>query len=461
VSKKNRHIEHLTPELIKAYRNGELTREEQHEVERLMLENPLYNEALEGLDEFTDEMLDADLNELDNRLDELLAEEDRPAGFWTIWRGLAAALILVVIVGTLFILRENRPLPKRDLSELQSPEKEDTLTKPQAREPVLEQGTKSETNSIKQKKTIDSPKSEVDEKLEGQLELNIEPKQERTQTEIARIDASSKQLALESMVFSAVDSQLIIPMDKVIGRLETTQEMEQITQQLSGRVAGVVIQDARSKQGFIAPAEDNPANITTLKGRVVDAEDQLPLPGVLVVIKGTTRGTTTNTDGLFQLNNIPRLSELEFRFLGYLTTSLVPGNRDSLNVKLQPDVNALGEIIVTGVSEGDEVAPVTIRFKAPQPEIGYPKFNRYLKENIRYPQAARNQNIKGVVTVEFTVEADGGLSNFKTLKGLGHGCDEEAIRLIKEGPQWQPKLVGVNEVPESSKVTLRIRFRPN
>ena len=39
----------------------------------------------------------------------------------------------------------------------------------------------------------------------------------------------------------------------------------------------------------------------------------------------------------------------------YLTTSLVPGNRDSLNVKLQPDVNALGEIIVTGVSEGDEV----------------------------------------------------------------------------------------------------------
>ncbi|NVJ47934.1 MAG: hypothetical protein HWE07_12435, partial [Cytophagia bacterium] len=77
MSKKNKHIEHLTPELIKAYRNGELTREQQHEVERLMLENPLYEDGLEGLEQVTDQMLDIDLAELDSRLDSLLSKEEQ------------------------------------------------------------------------------------------------------------------------------------------------------------------------------------------------------------------------------------------------------------------------------------------------------------------------------------------------------------------------------------------------
>ena len=183
MSKKNRHIEHLTPELIKAYRNGELTREEQHEVERLMLENPLYNETLEGLDEFTDEMLDADLNELDNRLDELLAEEDQSTGFWTIWRGIAAAALIIITVGSLLIIKQDKPLPSKLLTENNEPVQTDSITKSKSKNTFADttQETKSKSSDDKLTAKPESAKSQYDDleetlvaENEIEIDLNLE-----------------------------------------------------------------------------------------------------------------------------------------------------------------------------------------------------------------------------------------------------------------------------------------------
>lgn len=62
----------------------------------------------------------------------------------------------------------------------------------------------------------------------------------------------------------------------------------------------------------------------------------------------------------------------------------------------------------------------------------------YLSEHIKYPKKARKQNIEGRVIVSFVVQEDGSLDNVKIVKGIGGGCDEEVIRVIKGMPAWTP-----------------------
>lgn len=62
----------------------------------------------------------------------------------------------------------------------------------------------------------------------------------------------------------------------------------------------------------------------------------------------------------------------------------------------------------------------------------------YLSANLRYPTVAREAGITGKVFVAFVVEPDGSVSNIKVLRGIGGGCDEEAIRVVENMPRWVP-----------------------
>lgn len=59
---------------------------------------------------------------------------------------------------------------------------------------------------------------------------------------------------------------------------------------------------------------------------------------------------------------------------------------------------------------------------------------KYLTENLRYPEEARLKRISGDCVVRFVVTYEGKISNAKIIKGIGGGCDEEALRVIKEMP---------------------------
>lgn len=63
---------------------------------------------------------------------------------------------------------------------------------------------------------------------------------------------------------------------------------------------------------------------------------------------------------------------------------------------------------------------------------------RFIRANIQYPNKAIFEGIEGQVHVQFIVRPDGSLTNFKVVKSLGFGCDEEAVRIIRKMPNWQP-----------------------
>jgi TonB family protein len=63
---------------------------------------------------------------------------------------------------------------------------------------------------------------------------------------------------------------------------------------------------------------------------------------------------------------------------------------------------------------------------------------KFLIENIKYPEAAMKNNVQGKVYVTFIIRADGSVTDVKVLRGVGGGCDEEAMRVIKLMPKWNP-----------------------
>lgn len=69
---------------------------------------------------------------------------------------------------------------------------------------------------------------------------------------------------------------------------------------------------------------------------------------------------------------------------------------------------------------------------------GADAFYKFLARKVRYPKEAKKRNIQGKVILSFWVEKDGALSNIKVLKGIGGGCDEEAVRVIQLSPAWEP-----------------------
>jgi TonB family protein len=69
---------------------------------------------------------------------------------------------------------------------------------------------------------------------------------------------------------------------------------------------------------------------------------------------------------------------------------------------------------------------------------GMEGFGKFIERNLRYPATARANNTHGRVIVTFVVERDGSLTDLKVARGIGDGCDEEALRIIKSSPKWKP-----------------------
>lgn len=87
---------------------------------------------------------------------------------------------------------------------------------------------------------------------------------------------------------------------------------------------------------------------------------------------------------------------------------------------------------------------------------GYTAMMKFLHKHMTYPKLAKQTGISGKVYVEFIVEKDGSITNIILLRGIGGGCDEEAIRVVKMMPKWDSGLQNGRSV--RVKFTLPVKF---
>src|SRR5690349_16531726 len=89
-------------------------------------------------------------------------------------------------------------------------------------------------------------------------------------------------------------------------------------------------------------------------------------------------------------------------------------------------------------STGKETGAYIFPDKETEPEGGTPGLRKFLAQNIKYPKTAIDNNIQGIVMVRVIINEDGSVGNTEIVKGIGGGCDEEALREVKSMPKWKP-----------------------
>ena len=98
-------------------------------------------------------------------------------------------------------------------------------------------------------------------------------------------------------------------------------------------------------------------------------------------------------------------------------------------------------------TDSTEQEPLVFAEQMPEFIGGDDALMAFLQKNIKYPAKALKNNIQGVVMINFVVHTDGSIRKANVTKGIGGGCDEEALRVIKKMPKWKPGRQGGKNVP--------------
>ncbi len=131
---------------------------------------------------------------------------------------------------------------------------------------------------------------------------------------------------------------------------------------------------------------------------------------------------------------MPTMAELSDAEPGPETNTGEAGKSAGTGIDGQPGI---GDGAGAGTSPAEE-AIFMVAEKGPEFPGGQEALGNFIRKNLRYPARASEAGIGGRVTLSFVIERDGRVSDIKVIKGLGYGCDEEAVRIMKKVPAWIP-----------------------
>jgi TonB family protein len=411
MKKKGRHsTSGFDEEAMKRYLNDEMTSQERHAFEKTMMQSEFEADALEGFSLLPPDQLQEDVAGLRKKVMHSVLMRP-PKLYWQV----AAVLIFFVSVGALWMIMQSM--------EVDIPGE---LAREEARQP--DQTVPSDTSEKETETT------EVEMPRQPDLETIADASKALSQKPEINIPDQPAAIQAPETVQESMDEMAVIQDE------EARQEIAMIPD-ISDSIHKKV---SRSMQA--ASSGDAPASIQP-QGRVLDASDGYPLPGVNVIIKGKQDGVITNQEGKFQLPSaIMPGDSLILSSVGYQNKTIAVFQ--AAEVQLEPDINALSEVVVTGygIAQAQQEA---------KPEGGYTAFRRYVRENLHFPETSDLST--AVVRLSFKVTESGRLTDIKILKSPDKLFEEEAIRLLETGPAWEPAIR--QGMTAEQEIRLSIRFK--
>jgi protein TonB len=119
-----------------------------------------------------------------------------------------------------------------------------------------------------------------------------------------------------------------------------------------------------------------------------------------------------------------------------------------------PEVYTDGDIEETE-EEVDEI--LYIVEEPAHPIGGHKAFFKFIATHLKYPKKAKRMKVEGMVFIQFVIDKDGKIIDVETTRGIGAGCDEEAIRVVKMAPAWKPGKQRGKAVKQ--RISIPIRFK--
>jgi hypothetical protein len=403
--------EWLDIDVLEAYLEGKLDSKAMHQVEKLSLEDPFVAEALDGLSQAKKRTQTLSL--LQKQLQERVVQKPVEEKRWRITSQrlsiAAAAAVLFVTVSILFWMKENK---RREILATQTKQVEANTA------PIAKASPSAEPSP--RKIVPDQPLlSNRTSSTRGKNQPN-----KSTAIATAAVQAEAVQAIKADSFLIAKSAAPIIAGDEVvtIARKAATDKHKTASETaLPGKVAGIYFDpnsQLKGKPGVL------------INGTVYAKTDGQPLPGAIVQIAGTNTTTTTNAKGEFTLPVDSNFSQsLSIGYIGFDTKKVEAKAAQPLKVALEESNTLLRETVVTrSLSPTKPVKPTAI------PSTGWANFTMYLNANNKL--ITPGVKTTKAVRLTFALDKKGRPLNIKVKQGLGNAENEEAIRLIKEGPSW-------------------------
>lgn len=416
----------ITSALIRKYLEGRLDGKTMHAIERQALNDQFLAEALEGFEQHDPNQSD-NIRDLQARVQERLKRREVAGGRSSVIRyrnfQMAAAAIMLILIGvSIFFFAPETGIKNQKVAY--SPHKQvvipeslpsNTSPAPPEMKPGLADSNASSDIAVHRPK-----KPPVLKKYE--TSLSPERKEKKLDTTIVVGYATRKRQAITGSV-------KVVPAPALMAA------------RTSGNDRKIPLSGRGGKDTIL------------VKGKIKDSSTGAPLPGVTVRVAGTQRRTVSDAGGHFRLALSPQSDTLDFTYIGYKTKQIIRGEDGrQLNVTLQPDQSRLNEMVVVGY--GEKAHKNSYSRNEARPLNGFAAFRRYVKDSLRYPPQARAHQVGGTVRLSFLVMPDSTIQQITVIKGLGYGTDQEARRLLREGPAWYPVKPGDTTLQE-----LKIHFR--
>ncbi|MHC1706638.1 MAG: TonB family protein [Bacteroidales bacterium] len=139
----------------------------------------------------------------------------------------------------------------------------------------------------------------------------------------------------------------------------------------------------------------------------------------------------------------------------YSNCSAPPIVTESLSLDKEDDTNKK-ELRIKDTRKVKSDAVFTVAEEMAEYPGGSLALQEFIRKNMKYPQKAKENSVEGTVLLQLSIAPDGSITEVKVIKGIGSGCDEEAIRLIKMMPKWKPGKTAGKAV--KVQLTLPVRF---
>lgn len=400
----------MLPDLLR-YRRGEMTGKEKNSFERELQKDPFAEEAAEGFTSISPDESSKDLAYLQKQLKSRTIQRQR-----FVYYRIAASVAVLLVISSIFIMVEKNK-PSKQLAE-----------------------TSGRTEALEI--TIDQPLTESAQKIE-QTEEPVMISEKKAEKSAARQNRSET-------------GRDAVPVDNV--KIASAQIIDSVPE-IKVKPVEEYIRDEKLAAPVATLIRAKTSSVFQTKGRVLSSEDNMPVPGASITIKGTNTGVVTDAGGNFNIT-LPDSGHraLVADFIGMESKEFMAGADSQQQVRLDPAISSLQEVVVVGygVKRADyENDALPSGYSPPQPANGITNFDKYIQENIHTPDTTSGQRV--VVVVSFLVHPNGSIDSIRIVRSPDKPFSDEAIRLIKSGPSWKPAVENGKIIEDE--VRVRIVFR--
>lgn len=422
------------------YTGDKMSDRDRNAFEKELQKDPFASEALEGMSMIDPVDIASDMADLQLRLKRRINIRRRVM----LYRIAAAvAILLIVSASLLTVFYQELGLFPGPVATTESPARSEEKTAATTEEAITVQQTAPEEHraaAAQVKKDISARESTPrTEKTETVEKSYPESAGEKAKISLSVSDESAEKIPAEKNI------------EQVFTESETTEDAAALKEMMFARGEGVA--EVTTGAGMIT-------------GVVTSSENDAPLPGVSISLKGTTVSTTTDWNGKFEIQAAGREQKVLIAdFIGMYQQEVPVAENKVASIIMEPSPEALETVLISGY--GNNILPENAEsskyyrtidktasnaYQPASPTEGLRQFRNYISVNIKFPE---NTELKrSVVVMEFVVNLSGRPEQFNVILSPGAAFSNEAIRLLLQGPSWAPAQKDGKYLPEETRIRI-------